>query len=113
MVVQASIITTDPEGYAQGCLALAQCTTDPSYETITAETLIVAGQEDQMTPLQVNADHIKANIKNSRMIVLENVGHCPHVEDWKRSGEELKNFVGAQSQEPGVLTRLLRYVSRL
>ena len=55
-------------------------------------TLIVWGANDRIIPL-VHAFRAHAAIPNSRLEVMEGVGHFPHVEDPIRFVEVLKDFL--------------------
>lgn len=51
----------------------------PYLNKVTVETLIIWGENDHATPLS-QANVIKNGIKNSKMIVFKNQGHCVHSE---------------------------------
>lgn len=51
----------------------------PEMKRINVETLLIYGQNDKVTPLDLAKD-IKANIKNSSLITIEECGHFPYLE---------------------------------
>ena len=64
-------------------------------------TLIVWGANDRIIPL-VHAYKAHEAIPNSRLEVMEGVGHFPHVEDPIRFVEVLKDFL--HTTEPSTFT---------
>ncbi|KAF9521188.1 hypothetical protein BS47DRAFT_1335302 [Hydnum rufescens UP504] len=92
--IRSALVGTDLEGFARAFMALAQGTSIPNYENISAETMIIIGREDRMTPLHSDAEYIQKKIRNAQFLVLEDVGHWAHLEDWKRTAEEMMKFIG-------------------
>ncbi|BGP17705.1 hypothetical protein JCM10213_005285 [Rhodosporidiobolus nylandii] len=78
-IVRTLVLGTRPAGYAAACHALAGAT-DAQYETIQAQTLIVAGQEDYLSNKETT-DFFEENIKGSKRVTMEGVGHWHAVED--------------------------------
>lgn len=83
----------DPEGYAQACMSLAD-SKDPDWDSITAKTVILSGNEDKVSAPQL-CQTIKQLLKNAEpeMISLENVGHWHTLEDSGRCVAAIKNMV--------------------
>ena len=92
--VRLSLMNTDLEGYVHACLALARATSIPQYKNISAETMIIVGREDRMTPPHSDAEYVQKKIPRARLLVLEDVGHWSHLEDWERTAEEMMKFIG-------------------
>ncbi|KAL4949141.1 Alpha/Beta hydrolase protein [Aspergillus filifer] len=74
--VRASVMKSDPEGYARACEAIAGLNhVDPEYSRITAPTLLLAGSGDVISPPE-RSYGIKTLIGNNAWVtVLEEVGH--------------------------------------
>ncbi|BGO89865.1 hypothetical protein NBRC10512_005635 [Rhodotorula toruloides] len=89
--VRASLLASQPEGYAQACLALAHAD-DPDYSAITAPTLIVAGSEDKTSP-QATIDFLSGAITGAKVAKIEDVGHWHQVEDVDAVAREIRTFV--------------------
>ncbi|BGP23060.1 alpha/beta hydrolase, epoxide hydrolase-like protein [Rhodotorula toruloides] len=89
--VRASLLASQPEGYAQACLALAHAD-DPDYSAITAPTLIIAGSEDKTSP-QPTIDFLSGAIKGAKVARIEDIGHWQQVEDVDAVAREIKSFV--------------------
>ena len=83
----------DPEGYAQACMSLAE-SKDPDWNSITARTAIMSGNEDKVSTPQLCQTN-KQLLKNAEteMISLENVGHWHTLEDLRRCVETIKSMV--------------------
>ncbi|KAI0535122.1 hypothetical protein GGR58DRAFT_480230 [Xylaria digitata] len=78
--VRLSLLGQDPEGYAKACHALAGATMHLEIERLDVDTLIITGREDKAsTP--AHCEEYKRRIRNSRLVVLENVGHWLVFED--------------------------------
>ena len=66
---------------------------DPSkIKNITQPTLIIWGKQDQLISYQ-NASLFKQDIRGSRMLVLDKVGHLPMEEAPKQVAEAILNFI--------------------
>ncbi|MGH9920403.1 MAG: alpha/beta fold hydrolase, partial [Nitrososphaerales archaeon] len=74
---------------------------DRLYLAAHMPTLIVWGAQDRIIPL-VHAYRAHAAIPNSRLAVMEGVGHFPHAEEPVRFAEILADFV--RTSEPSRLT---------
>ncbi|MCS2154378.1 3-oxoadipate enol-lactonase [Scandinavium goeteborgense] len=68
----------DPEGYAEGCEALAGADLRAEVSAITAPVLIIAGEYDPVTTL-VDADFLHKNIAGSQCVTLP-ASHLSNVE---------------------------------
>ncbi len=64
----------------------------PLLEKISTKTLIVWGRKDKATLLKDG--HLMAEkIKNSRLEILENIGHTPHLENSELLSQKIKTFI--------------------
>lgn len=68
----------DPEGYAEGCEALAAADLRAEVSAITAPVLIISGEYDPVTTL-VDADFLHKNIAGSQCVTLP-ASHLSNVE---------------------------------
>lgn len=75
-----SLLGQDPEGYAKACAALAGATTKLSTEQIEAETFILTGSEDKVSPPSL-CERYGQSMKHCTVKVLEDVGHWHIFED--------------------------------
>ncbi len=101
---------TEPEN-RQAFVRTMRAVIDPGGQSVSAldrlylaahvPTLIVWGTRDRIIPL-VHAYTAHEAIPNSRLEVMEGVGHFPHVEDPIRFVEILKDFL--DTTEPGTFT---------
>lgn len=87
-----SLLGQDPKSYAKACRALAMATTTLAVEAITAQTLIVTGTEDKVSPPAV-IEQYSRRIKGAKAIVLPNVGHWHTYEDVTGVSEQLKSLL--------------------
>ena len=62
-----------------------------TLESVTCDTLLVCGENDQLCPVSYHFD-MKTMIKKSDLIVLEGVGHMPTLECSEIINNHLKNF---------------------
>jgi len=60
-------------------------------QKISLDTLIIWGEEDQSTPLK-DGKRMYQLIKNSKLAILEGVGHTPHIKDPERFSYYVKDF---------------------
>ncbi len=64
----------------------------PLLRKINAETLIIWGARDRVTPMYM-AKKFKREIKNSQLCVLDKAGHFAYADDLKKFNEIVKNFL--------------------
>ncbi|KPM43016.1 hypothetical protein AK830_g3556 [Neonectria ditissima] len=89
--LRVSILGQDPESYAKALGALSKATSELKVEGLEADTLIVTGNEDPVSPPAV-CEQYAARIKAARLVVLKNVGHWPQFEDLQGLTEAVKGF---------------------
>jgi pimeloyl-ACP methyl ester carboxylesterase len=90
-LVKASLLATKAEGYAQACLALSEAS-DPDYSSISAPTLIIAGDEDKTSP-QATTDALTRAISGSKSVTVSGVGHWHFLEDTEGVSKALRTFL--------------------
>ena len=89
--VKASLLATNPEAYAEACLALGSAQ-DPQYSQIQAPVLIVAADQDKTSP-SATVNFLKEAISNVKIVPLSGVGHWHMVEDVSGSARALQEFL--------------------
>jgi pimeloyl-ACP methyl ester carboxylesterase len=90
--VRLSLLGQDPEGYAKACSALAKSTnTYLDFSRIPADTLILTGTEDKISPPQLCKKYNDALQGRKGLKILQDVGHWHVLED-------PEGVVGALSQ---------------
>jgi pimeloyl-ACP methyl ester carboxylesterase len=90
--VRLSLLGQDPESYAKATWALAGATQKLNVEAIEAKTLIVTGDEDKVSPPTL-VEQYAGRIKDSKAVVLKNVGHWHVFEDVDGVGEAVGEFL--------------------
>jgi hypothetical protein len=60
----------------------------------TMPTLIMAGTEDKVSPIETNAEPIKKAFPNARLEIFKGIGHLPHLEDPQRVNRLVRDFFG-------------------
>lgn len=91
--VRLSLLGQNPEGYAKACGALAGATSKLDFSQIKAETLIITGTEDKVSPPQLCEGYGKALPKSAGVNVLENVGHWHVFEDVQGVSKAVSTFL--------------------
>ncbi|KAF2174187.1 hypothetical protein M409DRAFT_62304 [Zasmidium cellare ATCC 36951] len=76
-----SLLGQNPEGYAKACTALAEATDELPVEDIKADTWIITGSEDQVSPPQLCRAYERRLAHVKGVEVLDNVGHWHVYED--------------------------------
>ncbi|MBV9218889.1 MAG: alpha/beta fold hydrolase [Methylobacteriaceae bacterium] len=92
-LVRELIMRQDPEGYAQGCEALAKADA-ADHRLIGARTLIVTGDEDPIAPPSV-ARALGERIKGASVVVLDRCGHWATIEKPLECNRRLADFLRA------------------
>jgi pimeloyl-ACP methyl ester carboxylesterase len=65
---------------------------EQAYRNLTVPTLILWGNEDEILPV-TQAEHLAADLPDARLVLLEKVGHSPHLEAPDRVAEEVLAFI--------------------
>jgi hypothetical protein len=60
----------------------------------TMPVLIVAGTEDKVSPIAINADPLAKSLKNAKLEILQGIGHLPHLEAPQRVNEFIREYFG-------------------
>jgi 3-oxoadipate enol-lactonase len=84
----------DPEGYAEGCEALAAADLRAEVSAITAPVLIIAGQSDPVTTV-ADADYLYKSIAGSQRVTLP-ASHLSNVEAADEFTAALLNYFRGQ-----------------
>lgn len=91
--VRQYLISTHPEGYAKGCIALAKSRdTVVTVETLQMPTLIIAGRDDPISPVPL-VENYRDRLPNGRLEILDGVGHWHVLEDLEATAKVIKEFV--------------------
>lgn len=90
--VRLSLLGQDPEGYAKGCTALAGAIESLPVKKIKAQTLIVTGDEDKVSP-QSLCEQYSHEIEGAKAQVLPQVGHWHIFEDLSGVTAAVKGFL--------------------
>lgn len=92
--VRLVLMGQDPEGYAKACTALAGATQALDVGEVKAETLIITGDEDKVSPPQLCEQYAR-ELKARELVILKNVGLWHVFEDVSGVSEAVKAFIGA------------------
>lgn len=90
--IRLSLLGQDPEGYAKGCTALAGAIDGLPVSQIKAQTLIITGEEDKVSPPAV-CDKYSGEIKGAKLQVLPQVGHWHIFEDLAGVAKAVGGFI--------------------
>lgn len=88
--VRLSLLGQDPEGYAKACAALAEATDAMDVSRIKAETLIITGSEDKVSPPALCEKYAGQLPSSTGVKVLADVGHWHVIEDPKGVADAVK-----------------------
>ena len=90
---RSMLTRTSTLGYLGCCKAIADCDLRNEAKSISIPTLLIVGEEDGSTPVNVVKDTANL-IKNSELKIIEGAGHLPCVEKPKIFSNELVKFLG-------------------
>jgi 3-oxoadipate enol-lactonase len=76
---RAVLMRFNPEAFIAACRALERVDLRPALPRIANETLVVVGELDAATPLEL-ARELAQGIKGARFVPLPRCGHCPPLE---------------------------------
>jgi 3-oxoadipate enol-lactonase len=94
--IREIFLTTDPEGYAGCCEALAEFDMTGELGAVRASTLVIAGEEDPVgTPERGAA--IAAEVPDSRLVILPEARHLAAVERADAVTRELEELLQVEA----------------
>ena len=94
--IREIFLTTDPEGYAGCCEALAEFDMTGALGAVRASTLVIAGEEDPVgTPERAAA--IASEVPDSRLVVLPDARHLAAVERADAVTRELNQLLQVEA----------------
>lgn len=70
----------DAEAFARQAHAAAVHEARPQVQEIRSPTLVIGGERDLLNPIRV-AEELASLIRGSKLVILPDVGHLPHIED--------------------------------
>ena len=91
---RAELLATNPVGYARCCEAIGAMDLRPRLAAIRAPTLVIAGAEDQGTPVAM-AEEICRAIPGARLIVVPQAAHLIAVEQPDVLTAHIADFLSA------------------
>jgi 3-oxoadipate enol-lactonase len=95
--IREIFLTTDPEGYAGCCEALAEFDMRGRLDAIKAPTLVIAGEDDPVgTPERASA--IAEEIQDSRVVILPEARHLAAVEQPDAVTRELEQLLSVRTR---------------
>ncbi|KAE8451855.1 hypothetical protein EG329_002696 [Mollisiaceae sp. DMI_Dod_QoI] len=100
-IVRQMISSQEPHGYAATCKALcAETHVDPDYAKIKCPTVLIAGDQDKISPLSRSVDLQKLIGGESNQVVLKTVhsGHQQVLEDTAGVVEAMESFLGSSNK---------------
>jgi 3-oxoadipate enol-lactonase / 4-carboxymuconolactone decarboxylase len=96
----AMLRSSDPEGYAGCCEAIAAIDNQDDLSLITAPTLIIAGAEDQVTPPAIAVAMLE-RIRGSSLVVLPEAAHLANIEQPDRFTAAIIDHLAGSDVERG------------
>ncbi|KAJ0419182.1 hypothetical protein BJY00DRAFT_324529 [Aspergillus carlsbadensis] len=91
--VRQFLLSTHPEGYAKGCIALAKSAdVRIAVERLNMPALIVAGQDDKISSVGLAEGYVK-RMRDARLEILQGVGHWHVLEDLDGTVGAIKRFL--------------------
>jgi 3-oxoadipate enol-lactonase/4-carboxymuconolactone decarboxylase len=94
--VRERFVAVDAAGYARCCEAIATMNLRPRLGRITAPTLVVVGNDDQVTPPAM-AEELRTGIAAAEMVILPNLAHLMSIERPDVVGAYLRAFLDRQN----------------
>ena len=97
--VRDMMVKTKPEGAAAALMGMASREDQTGLlSQINCPTLILVGRSDPITPI-ADSELMHHEIKNSKLIVIENAAHVSNIEQVNIFNSELKKFLAELNQD--------------
>jgi len=75
----------------------------------TMPVLLIAGTEDTVSPIALNAEPLSKNLLNSKLEILKGIGHLPHIEAPATVNRLIREYFGVSKPKTTALTALTEY----
>ena len=98
------ILTTQPEGYAACCEAIAAADFHSQSAGLAVPTLVIVGADDPATPV-ASAEALRDTIPGARLDVIPNASHIPTAEQPAAIAGSLLQFFAPDAHDTGMRTR--------
>jgi 3-oxoadipate enol-lactonase len=95
--IRQGVLDCPPQGYAACCEAIRDMDLRPELASITAPTLVIAGDEDPSTPPEEHGRVIADSVEGARMVVIERARHLANIEHPERITGELIDHLTAEA----------------
>lgn len=93
--LEAEFLQTDPKGATAALRGMAQRKDHTEMlEKITVPTLLIFGKEDKVTNLE-GAEILNSRIPDSKLAVIDKIGHYSNLEDSENFNKELVDFINS------------------
>ncbi|HQT37803.1 MAG TPA: alpha/beta hydrolase [Acidocella sp.] len=89
---RAAFLQTSPETFAAACRALETLDITAEAPRIKQPALLMVGSEDQATPAAMAQD-LARRLPNAQLEILEGLAHVPQLQDPKRIGDAILQFM--------------------
>jgi pimeloyl-ACP methyl ester carboxylesterase len=108
--MRAAFLKNTPEAFIAATEAIERTDLSPVITGLTARTLLLAGDEDNMTPFSpaesgVGFAQIAAQLPSAELVVLEKCGHYLVIEEPERAAAAIVAFAGAAHARQGWLAK--------
>jgi pimeloyl-ACP methyl ester carboxylesterase len=99
-LVEHTLRATNRDGFLQAARFVAAGTMPPVGAGMTMPLLLIQGSQDRVTPPDANAALLIAAIPQAKLVVLDDCGHLPEVEQSHRVNALVREFL-VQGRLPG------------
>lgn len=73
--------------------------------------LLIAGDKDVVSPIQSNAEPLDKHLSNSKLEILNGIGHLPHIESPVKVNRSIREFFGVEKPKSSMALGLSAYES--
>jgi pimeloyl-ACP methyl ester carboxylesterase len=108
--IDRTLATTDVDVWAKVFPSLVDFDLSESLEAVSVPALVVVGDKDRLTP-PAAARHMADTIPGSRLLILEDAGHCAFLEEHEVLDAEIAAFAGEVLTPAGAAARMRRRTS--
>jgi 3-oxoadipate enol-lactonase len=87
---------TDPEGFALACEAVSSFDARPSLDHISARTLVIAGEHDEVSPPSLG-EEVVHGVQRGQLAIVSSAAHLSCVEQPEVFNELVLDFLAGNS----------------
>lgn len=99
VLAQLGVMTTSVEASVAGGRCMADYDVRSELSRIEVPALVLAGRHDFIMPVAATAEPLAAGLPNAELVVFEDSGHFPYIEQPAMFGDVVRSWLGRREEQ--------------